>query len=87
MQLSFESSFLNYPEDFGIGIFNRAFSTIWYQFVKYGITLKIKEDKEVIILADGWYFESAFLFSACFASDGLTINISAMSMQTWCLFL
>ena len=87
MQLRFESSVCKYFEDVGIGIFDRVFSVVWYQFGKYGISVKIKENKKVIIAADIWYKKLTCLISAYFASDGLTINVSVMSSQTWCLFV
>ena len=62
-----------------MGIFARVFSVVWYRFGKYGIVVKIKENKKVIIAAEGWYGKSTFLISAYFSSDGLTINVSVMS--------
>ena len=64
MQLSFESSVFKYLEDVDIGVFDRLFSAVWYRFRKYGITVKIKENKEVIIAADGWY-KKFDLFDQC----------------------
>ena len=81
--MSFESSVCNYFEDVGIGIFDRVFSAVWYRFGKDGIFVKIKENKKLIIAADGWYDKSNFLICAYFASDGLTINVSVMSTQTF----
>ena len=52
MQLRFESSVCNYFEDVGMGIFDRMISAVWYRFGKYGISVKIKENKKVIIAAD-----------------------------------
>ena len=54
MQLRFESSVFKYLEDFGIGIFDRVSGAVQYWFRKYGISIKIKYSKEVIISADGW---------------------------------
>ena len=79
MQLRFEYSVCNYFEDVGIGIFDRVFSAVWYRFGKDGISVKIKENKNVIISADEWYDKSTCLISAYVASDGLTINVSVMS--------
>ena len=87
VQLRFESSVCKYFEDAGIGIFDRVFSAVWYRFGKYGISVKIKENKKVIIAADGWYDKSTCLISAYYSSDGLTINLSVMSTQTWCFFV
>ena len=87
MQLRFQSSVCKYFEDVGIGIFDRVFSVVWYQFGKYGIVVKIKESKKVIIAANGWYKKSTCLISAYFSSDGLTIFVSVMSTQTWCFFV
>ena len=70
-----------------MGIFYRVFSAVLYQFGKYVIDVKIKDDKEVIIVADGWYKKSTCWISAYFYSDILTINAIVMSTQTWCLFL
>ena len=52
MQLRFESSIFKYLEDFGIGVFDRVFSAVWYQFGKDGIAFNIKDNKEVNIAAD-----------------------------------
>ena len=52
MQLRFESSIFKYIEDFGMGVFDRVFSTVWYNFGNDGIAVKIKENKEVIIASD-----------------------------------
>ena len=79
MQLRYESSVCNYFEDVGIGIFSRVFSTVWYPFGKYGIVVKTKENKKVIIAAGGCYDKSTCLISAYFPSDGLKINVSVMS--------
>ena len=86
VQLRFESSIFKYLEDFGIGVFDRVFSAVRYQFGKDGIAFNIKDNKEVIIAADWWYNKFACLISAYFASDGLTNNVSVMSTQTWCFF-
>ena len=53
----FEYSVFKYLEDFGIDIFDRVFSAIWYRSVKYGIDFNIKENKEVIISTGVWYEE------------------------------
>ena len=66
MQLIFESSIFNYLEDFGVHIFDRVLSTDRYGFGKYGIDVKIKENKEVIIVTDRWYNELTCLISAYF---------------------
>ena len=87
MQLRFESSVLKYIKDVGIGIFDRVFIAVWYRFVKYRISVKIKENKEVIIAADRWYTKLTCLISAYFSSYGLKINVSVMSTQTWCFFV
>ena len=87
MQLRFESSVFKYFEDVVIGIFYRVFSAVWYRFGKDGIAVKIKENKKVIIAADGRYNKSTCLISAYFFSYGLTINVSLMSMKTWCFFV
>ena len=55
MQLRFESSVCKYFEDVGIGIFDRVFSAVWYRSGKYGIAVKIKENKKLIIAADRCY--------------------------------
>ena len=55
MQLEFETSVCEYFEDVGIGFFYRVFSAVWYRFGKYGIAVKIKDNKKVIIDSDGWY--------------------------------
>ena len=86
-KMRFKSYVFKYPEDVGIGIFNRVFSAVWYWFGKYGIAIKIKENKEVVIAADGWYKKSTCLISAYFASDEWAINVSLMSTQTWCFFV
>ena len=87
VKLRFEFSVWNYFEDVGIGIFYRVFSAVWYRSSKDGIAVKIKDNKKVIIAADGWYEKLTCLTSDYFASDGLTINISVMSTQTWCFFV
>ena len=87
MQLRFESTICDYIEDVGIGIFDRVFSDFWYSFGKYGITIKIKYNKEVIIATDGWYDESTCLISAYFTRDVLTTNVSVMITQACCLFV
>ena len=87
VQLRFESSVCKYFEYVGIDLFYRVFSAVWYRFGKYGIAVKIKENKKVIIAADVWSDKSTCLISAYFASDGLKIIVSVMSKQTWCLFL
>ena len=86
VQLRFESSICKYVEDVGIGIFDRVFSVVWYRFGKDGIVVKIK-DKKVIISSERWYKKSTCLISAYFPSDGLAINVSVKSTQTWCLFV
>ena len=63
-QLRFESYVCKYFEDVGIGIFNRVFSAVWYGFSKDLIAVKIKENKKVIIAADGWYKKMTCLISA-----------------------
>ena len=55
VQLRFESSVFKHIEYDGIGIFDRVFSSVCYQFVKYGISVKIEENKEIIVDAGGWY--------------------------------
>ena len=87
MQLRFESSVCMYFEDVGICIFDRVFSAVWYRSGKYGIAVKIKDNKKVIITTDRLYKKSTCLISAYFSSDGLKINVSVMSTQTWCLFV
>ena len=87
MKLRFESSVFKYLEDFDICVFDRAFSAVRHQFDKYGIDINIKDNKEVIIVTDGWYDKSTCLISACFASDGLTTQVSMMSIQIWCFFV
>ena len=82
MQLRFEYSVFKYLEDVGIENFDRVFIAVWYRFGKYGNAVNIKENKEVIIAADGWYEKLTCLISAYFASYGLTINVSVMSTQT-----
>ena len=67
-----------------MGVFDRVFSAVWYQFGKDGIAVNIKENKEVIIDADRWYDKSTCLISAYFSSDGLAINVSVISTQTCC---
>ena len=67
--------------------FYRVFSAVWYWVGKYVIAVKIKENKKVIIAADGWYDKSTCFISVYFASDLLKINVSVMSMQTWCFFV
>ena len=64
MQLSFDLSVCKYFEDVGICIFDRVFSAVWYRFGKDGISVKIKENKKVIIAADGWYKKLTCLISA-----------------------
>ena len=78
-QLRFEYSVCKYFEDFGIGIFDRVFSAVCYRFDKDVISVKIKDNKKVIISADVWYHISTCLISAYFSSDGLIINVSLMS--------
>ena len=73
--------------NFLIGIFDRVFSAVWNWLVKYGIAVKIKYNKKVIVAADVWYDKSTCFTSDYFASDGLTINVSVVSTQTWCFFL
>ena len=87
VQFKFESSVFKYIEDVGIGIFDRMFNVVWYRFGKDGISVKIKDNKKVIIGADRWYEKLTCLISAYFASDGLTVNVIVISMQTWCLFV
>ena len=87
VKLRFEFSVWNYFEDVGIGIFYRVFSAVWYRSSKDGIAVKIKDNKKVIIAADGWYEKLTCLISAYFSSDGLTINVSMMIKQNWCLFV
>ena len=70
MQLNFDSSVCNYFEDVGKGIFDRVFSAFWYRFGNDGISVKIKDNKKVIISADGWYEKSICLISSYFSSDG-----------------
>ena len=79
--------FSKYLEDVGIGIFYRVCSAVRYRLVKYEIGVKIKVDKGVIVATDGWYDKLNCLISAYFASDGLTINVSVMITQNWCLFV
>ena len=86
MQLRFESSVCKYFEDVGIGIFDKVFSAVWYRFGKYGIAVRIKVNKKLIIAADRWYDKLTCLISAYFTSDGLTFNVSVMNTQTWCFF-
>ena len=83
MKLRFESSIFKYTEDVGICIIDRVFSAVWYWFGKDGIFVKIKENKEVLIASNGWYGKLTCLISAYFASDGLKIKVSVMSIQTW----
>ena len=83
----FDSSVFDYLESVGIGIFDRVFSAVWYWFGKDGIAVEIKDNKKVIIAAEGWYEKSSCLIIACFASDEWTINVSVMSTQAWCLFV
>ena len=85
--MRFESSVFKYLEDFGMGIFYRVFSAVLYQFGKYVIDVKIKDDKEVIIVADGWYKKSTCWISAYFYSDVLTIHLNFMSTKTCCFFV
>ena len=87
MLLRFDSSVFEYFEDFGICIFDRVFSVVLYWLGKDVISFDIKENKEVIFAADGWYNKLTYLISTYFASDGLTINVSVMSTKTWCLFV
>ena len=63
------------------------FSAVQYWFSKYGISVNIKENKEIIIAADGWYKKSTCFIGAYFDSDGLIINLSVTSTQTYCFFL
>ena len=63
------------------------FSVVWYRFGKSGISVKINVNKEVIIAAGRWNDKSTSLISAYFASDGLKINVSVRSTQTWCFFV
>ena len=69
VKFSFEFSVFKYFEYVDIGIFDRVFSSVWCWFGKDGILVKIKENKKVIIAADGWYKKSTCLISAYFASD------------------
>ena len=85
--MRFDSSVFKYLGDFGIGVFDRVFSAVWYRFGKYGIAVKIKDNKEVIIESDGWYKKSTCLVSAYFASDLLTMNVSVIIKKTWCFFV
>ena len=87
VQLRLKSSVFNFSEDVGIGIFDWVFSAVWYWFRKDGNAVKIKENKKVIIAADGWYDKLTCSISSYFASDGLTINVSVMSTQNWCFFV
>ena len=87
MQLRFESSVFKYPHYFGIRIFYRVFSAYRYWFGKDKIVFNIKDNKGVIIAADGWYVKLTCLISTYFPSDGLTISVSVMSTQDWCFFL
>ena len=86
MKLRFESSVFKYLEDVGILVFDRLFSVVRYRFGNNGIYVKIKDNMEVIIAADGWCDKFTCLISNYFSSDGLTINASEMSTKTWCLF-
>ena len=87
MQLRFEYSVCKYFEDVGIGVFDRVFSVVWYRFVKDGISVKIKENKKIIIAVDIWYDKSTCLISAYFTSDALTINVSVTSTKTSYFFV
>ena len=49
----FDSSVFDYLESVGIGIFDRGFNADWYWFGKDRIAIKIKDNKEVIVAADG----------------------------------
>ena len=62
-----------------MGIFDRVFSAVWYWLGKYGISIKIKDNRKAIIAADGCYDKYTYLISADSTSYGLTINISVMS--------
>ena len=85
--MRFYSSVFEYLENVGIGIFDRGFSTVRYLFGKYGIYVKIKENKEVVVAAERWYDELTCLISAYFPSDVLKINIRVASPKTCCLFV
>ena len=86
MKLRFESSVYEYLECVGIGIFGRFFGAVWYRLVKYGFDVNIEGNKQVIVAVDGWYRKSTFFVSSFFASNGLTIKVSVMSMKTWYFF-
>ena len=59
------------------------FSAFRYRFGKDGISVKIKENKEVIIFAELWYKKLTCLISTNFSIDGLKISISVMTIKNW----
>ena len=85
--MRFYCSLFEYLEDVDIVIFDRVFSAVQYWFGKYGIYVKIKENKEVVVAADGWYDKSTYFISAYLPSDVLTINVRVMSTKTLCFFV
>ena len=85
MKLRFDSKVFDYFEDVGIGIFYRVFSVVLYWLGKDLIYSEIKENKELIVAADGWYKKLTHLISTYFNSNGLKINLSVMSTKTRCL--
>ena len=87
LQLSFESSVFEYLECVGIGIFDIFFRAVCYWLSKDGIAVKVEENMEVIVAADGWYEKLTCLISAYCSNDGLTINVSVMNINTFCFFV
>ena len=85
--MRFESSIFDCHEGVCIGFFDRVFSSAYYWFDKYVIIVKIKENKEVIVAAEGWYEKLTCLISAYFSSDVLKINVSTMSIKTCSFFV
>ena len=73
-----KATMLKESDDFFVCGFDRFFFTIWNGLGMYGITVVVKEDKQIIVSIGGWNNESAGLIRSDVSSDGATVGINGV---------